>query len=254
MITTQKLRKSFRAVKALNGIDFTARDGEITGLIGPNGAGKTTALRILYTVMRPDHGAAQVDGFDTVKDRWEVQSRIGVLPDNRGLYPRLTAREHVQYFGRLHGMDGSALARRVGELTEALGMADFIDRRAKGFSKGQARKVGLARAMVHEPRNLILDEPTNGLDVGASRAVHDLLRTWRDQGRCVLFCSHIMQEVAAISDRIVVMSRGRIVAQGTADELLRQTGETTLEDMFLAVTGDENPGHESTGGDHMGAG
>ena len=237
MITIQKLRKSFHTVKALDGIDFTARDGEITGLIGPNGAGKTTALRILYTVMRPDQGTARVDGFDTVKDRWEVQRRIGVLPDNRGLYPRLTAREHVQYFGRLHGMDGPALARRLDELTEMLGLADFIDRRAKGFSKGQARKVGLARAMVHEPQNLILDEPTNGLDVGASRAVHDLLREWRDQGHCVLFCSHIMQEVAAISDRIVVMSLGRIVAQGSADELLRQTGETSLEDMFLAVTG-----------------
>ncbi len=236
MITIQKLRKYFRTVKALDGIDFTARDGEITGLIGPNGAGKTTALRILYTVMRPDRGTARVDGFDTVKDRWEVQSRIGVLPDNRGLYPRLTAREHVHYFGRLHGMDGPALARRLDELTEVLGLADFIDRRAKGFSKGQARKVGLARAMVHDPQNLILDEPTNGLDVGASRAVHDLLRECRSQGRCVLFCSHIMQEVAAISDRIVVMSMGRIVAQGTADELLRQTGETTLEDMFLAVT------------------
>ncbi len=242
MITIQKLRKSFRTVKALDGIDFTARDGEITGLIGPNGAGKTTALRILYTVMRPDQGTARVDGFDTVKDRWEVQRRIGVLPDNRGLYPRLTAREHVHYFGRLHGMDGPALARRLDELTEVLDLADFIDRRARGFSKGQARKVALARAMVHEPQNLILDELTNGLDVGASRAVHDLLREWRGQGHCVLFCSHIMQEVAAISDRIVVMSLGRIVAQGTADELLRQTGETTLENMFLAVTGTGGPG------------
>ncbi len=237
MITIQKIRKSFRTVNALDGIDFTARDGEITGLIGPNGAGKTTALRILYTVMRPDQGTARVDGFDTVKDRWEVQRLIGVLPDNRGLYPRLTAREHVHYFGRLHGMDGPALARRLDELTEVLGLADFIDRRARGFSKGQARKVALARALVHEPQNLILDEPTNGLDVGASRNVHDLLREWRARQRCVLFCSHIMQEVAAISDRIVVMSLGRIVAQGTADELLRQTGETSLEDMFLAVTG-----------------
>jgi len=244
MITIQDLGKSFRRVKALDGIDFTARDGEITGLIGPNGAGKTTALRILYTVMRPDQGAARVDGFDTVKDRWEVQRRIGVLPDNRGLYPRLTAREHVQYYGRLHGMDGPALARRMDELTEVLGLGDFIDRRAKGFSKGQARKVGLARALVHEPRNLILDEPTNGLDVGSSRAVHGLLRDWRARGRCVLFCSHIMQEVAAVSDRIVVMSLGRVVARGTADELLRQTGETTLENMFLAVTGNGNgPGN-----------
>ncbi len=236
MINVQGISKTFRTVRALDGIEFTARDGEITGLIGPNGAGKTTALRILYTVMRPDRGCARVDGFDTVQDRQEVQSRIGVLPDSRGLYPRLTAREHVHYYGRLHGMDGPALNRRMEELIEALGLDDFIDRRAKGFSKGQVRKVGLARAMVHEPQNLILDEPTNGLDVASSRAVHRILRDWRGQGRCVLFCSHIMHEVAAISDRIVVLSLGRVAAQGTVDELLRQTGEKDLDNMFLSLT------------------
>ena len=204
MIDVQGLRKTFKTVTALDGIDFEARDGEITGLIGPNGAGKTTALRILYTVMRPDSGQARIDGFDTVTQRQEVQRRIGVLPDTRGMYPRLTD--------------------------------DFANRRAKGFSKGQTRKVCIARALVHEPQNLLLDEPTNGLDVASSRAVHQLIRDWRDQGRCILFCSHIMQEVAAISDRIVVLSLGRVVAQGTVDELLRQTGETDLENMFLAVT------------------
>ncbi len=236
MIDVQGLRKSFKTVTALDGIEFEARDGEITGLIGPNGAGKTTALRILYTVMRPDSGQARIDGFDTVTQRQEVQRRIGVLPDTRGLYPRLTAREHVRYYGRLHGMGGKALENRVDELFALLGVDDFADRRAKGFSKGQMRKVGIARALVHEPQNLLLDEPTNGLDVGSSRAVHQLIRDWRNQGRCVLFCSHIMQEVTAISDRIVVLSLGRVVAQGTVDELLRQTGETDLENMFLAVT------------------
>ena len=236
MIEIQGIRKSFQNVTALDGIGFEARDGEITGLIGPNGAGKTTALRMLYTVMNPDQGFARVDGFDTVEDRFEVQSRIGVLPDTRGLYPRLTAREHVQYYGRLHGMDGAALGRRLEDLVDTLNLTEFIDRRAKGFSKGQARKVGLARALVHEPQNLILDEPTNGLDVASCRAVHGLLGDWKAKGRCVLFCSHIMNEVAAVSDRIIVMSRGRIAAQGTVDELLRRTGETTIENMFLAVT------------------
>ncbi len=236
MIEVQGISKTFRSVRALDRIEFTARDGEITGLIGPNGAGKTTALRILYTVMRPDRGCARVDGFDTVQDRLEVQCRIGVLPDSRGLYPRLTAREHVYYFGRLHGMDGAALNRRMEELIDALDLGDFVDRRAKGFSKGQVRKVSLARAMVHEPQNLLLDEPTNGLDVASTRAVHQLLHDWRAQGRCVLFCSHIMHEVAAISDRIVVLSLGRVAAQGTVDELLRQTGEKDLDNMFLSLT------------------
>lgn len=237
MIHVQGLRKTFQSVTALDGIEFTARDGEVTGLIGPNGAGKTTALRIMYTVMRPDSGFASIDGFDTVKDRQQVQRRIGVLPDSRGLYPRLTAREHVQYFGRLHGMGGSALDRRIDELIRILGITDFADRRAKGFSKGEARKVALARSLVHEPRNLLLDEPTNGLDVGSSHAVHRLIHEWRDQGRCVLFCSHIMQEVMALADRIVVLSLGKVVAEGSPADLLRRTGETDPEKMFLALTG-----------------
>ncbi len=236
MIEVRGLRKTFKTVTALDGIGFKARDGEITGLIGPNGAGKTTALRILYTVMRPDEGTAEVDGFHTVTQRQEVQRRIGVLPDSRGLYPRLTAREHVRYFGRLHGMNGKALESRVEDLISILDIGDYADRRAKGYSKGQNRKVGIARAVVHEPQNLIFDEPTNGLDVSSTRVVHGLLRGWRDQGRCVLFCSHIMQEVAAISDRLVVLSLGKVAAQGTIEELYRQTGETDIESMFLSLT------------------
>jgi sodium transport system ATP-binding protein len=237
MIRAEALHKNFRSVTALDGVAFAAADGQVTGLIGPNGAGKTTALRILYTVMRPDSGVARIDGFDTVTDRRRVQGRIGVLPDARGLYPRLTAREHVRYYGRLHGLGGAELERRIDRLIETLGMDDFADRRAKGFSKGQTRKVALARALVHEPHNLLLDEPTNGLDVASTRAVHDLIRGWRDQGRCVLFCSHIMQEVAAVADRIVVLSRGRIVADGTIDELKSRTGADDLEKVFLALTG-----------------
>jgi sodium transport system ATP-binding protein len=237
MIEADGLIKSFQSVRALDGAGFIARDGEVTGLIGPNGAGKTTALRILYTVMRPDAGAARVDGLDTVADRRKVQERVGVLPDSLGLYPRLTGREHIRYYGRLHGLGGNSLERRIDELIELLDMGEFADRRAKGFSKGQTRKVTLARALVHEPPNLMLDEPTNGLDIPSSRAVHKLSRRIRDQGRCVLFCSHIMQEVAAISERIVVIAKGRVVAAGTQGELLAQTGQSDLEEMFLSVTG-----------------
>ncbi len=239
MIQTENLHKRFGAVTALDGIGFTARDGQVTGLIGPNGAGKTTVLRIIYTVMHPDSGSASVDGLDTVANRRDVQRRIGVLPDTRGLYPRLTAREHVRYFGRLHGMNGTNLERRIGKLIETLGLTEFADRPAKGFSKGQVRKVALARTLVHRPKNLLLDEPTNGLDIASSRVVHGLIREIRDQGRCVLFCSHIMQEVASICDHIVVIARGRVVAEGTTKELLSRTGEDDLEDMFLAVTGGE---------------
>ena len=188
--------------------------------------------------MRPDSGQALVDGLDTATQRGEVQHRIGVLADSRGLYPRLTAREHIRYYGRLHGMGGKELERRIDEVMGALAMTEFADRRAKGFSKGQVRKVALARALVHEPQNLLLDEPTNGLDVASSRALHRMIRDIRDRGRCVLFCSHIMQEVAAISDRIVVIARGRVVGEGRPEDLLRQTGTEDLEEMFLALTGE----------------
>ena len=233
MIRVHGLKKSFPPVMALDGVAFEALDGEVTGLIGPNGAGKTTALRILYTVLRPDSGAARIDGFDTVKDRRDVQRRIGVLPDSRGLYPRLTAREHVRYYGRLHGLGGADLERRIDALIETLGITDFADRRARGFSKGQTRKVAMARALVHEPHNVMFDEPTNGLDIASSRAVRALVREIREQNRCVLFCSHIMSEVEALCDRIVVVAHGRVVADGTPEELRRQSGHADLEEVFL---------------------
>jgi sodium transport system ATP-binding protein len=233
VIVIDELWKSFRSVQAVRGVSFVARDGEITGLIGPNGAGKTTTLRILYTVLKPDRGRALVDGHDSVTDRQAVQRRIGVLPDSRGLYPRLTAREHIRYYGRLHGMAGGALERRIETLIDQLGMQDIADRRAKGFSKGQTLKVALARALVHEPHNVLLDEPTNGLDIASSRAVRDLIRGMRNAGRCVLFSSHIMAEVEALCDRLVVMAEGRVVADGTPSELRRQTGRRDLEEVFL---------------------
>ena len=243
MIQIQGLRKSFKVrgdvIRAVDGVSFEARDGEITGLLGPNGAGKTTTLRMLYTLMTPDEGRLLVDGLDPVVQPGDVRRRLGVLPDARGLYKRLTARENIAYFGRLHGLPEAGIAARTARLAAALGMEDFIDRRTEGFSQGQRTKTAIARALVHDPRNVLLDEPTNGLDVMATRALRKFMLQLRAEGRCVLFSSHIMQEVAALCDRIVVIAKGRVVAQGTADELRAQTGESNLEDAFVKVIGSE---------------
>ncbi|MCQ4164274.1 ABC transporter ATP-binding protein [Tahibacter harae] len=237
MIEVDDLHKAFGAVKAVDGVSFAARDGEITGLLGPNGAGKTTTLRMLYTLMTPDRGAVRVDGLDAASQADAVRRRLGVLPDARGLYKRLTARENIEYFARLHGLDAQTMRSRCETLIQALEMQDIAARRSEGFSQGQRVKTAIARALVHDPRNIILDEPTNGLDVMATRAMRNFLRKLRDEGRCVLFSSHIMQEVAALCDRIVVIAKGRVVAQGTADELRAQTGEANLEDAFVHIIG-----------------
>ncbi|HET6603096.1 MAG TPA: ATP-binding cassette domain-containing protein [Xanthomonadaceae bacterium] len=243
MIEVTDLHKAFKArggaVKAVDGVGFRARDGEITGLLGPNGAGKTTTLRMLYTLMKPDAGSVRVDGFDPQRDAGEVRRRLGVLPDARGVYKRLTARENIAYFGRLHGLDPATIAARTGALVQALEMGDFIDRQAEGYSQGQRTKTAIARALVHDPMNVILDEPTNGLDVMTTRGLRGFLRELRVQGRCVIFSSHIMQEVAALCDRIVVIAKGRVVAQGTAEELRLLTGEENLEDAFVKAIGSE---------------
>src|SRR5579864_5950493 len=236
MIKIRGLAKSFGDLRVVRDVSFVARDGEITGLIGPNGAGKTTMLRLICTVLRPDRGTTLIDGIDSQKDPLGARRRLGVLPDLRALYTRLTAREHLRYFGELHGIDRSELAARIEELVVTLRMEDFIDRRAKGFSRGQQMKVALGRALVHHPHNMMLDEPTNGLDVATSRAVRDLLRQLRGEGRCILLTSHIMQEVTALADRIVVLAAGRIVLDGTPAELRRATGLNDLEEMFMAAT------------------
>ena len=239
MIEVRDLHKSFGKVTAVDGVGFRANDGQITGLLGPNGAGKTTSLRMLYTLLRPDRGQVLVDGVDAAVDPEAVRRKLGVLPDSRGLYKRLTSRENIRYFGRLHGIDDATIASRTQTLVEALDMADIIDRRTEGFSQGQRVKTAIARALVHDPRNVILDEPTNGLDVMATRAMRRFLHQLRDEGRCVLFSSHIMQEVAALCDRIVIIAHGRVVAEGTADELRAQTGESNLEDAFVKAIGTE---------------
>ena len=239
MIEVRNLHKAFGTVKAVDGVSFRANDGQITGLLGPNGAGKTTSLRMLYTLMKPDSGQVLVDGIDANIDPTGVRRRLGVLPDSRGLYKRLSSRENIRYFGRLHGLDDALIAQRTQALATALEMGDIIDRRTEGFSQGQRVKTAIARALVHDPRNVILDEPTNGLDVMATRAMRRFLHQLRDEGRCVLFSSHIMQEVAALCDRIVIIARGQVVAEGTPDELREQTGESNLEDAFVKAIGTE---------------
>jgi sodium transport system ATP-binding protein len=239
MIDVKNLHKRFGPVTAVEDVTFRAEDGVVTGLLGPNGAGKTTTLRMLYTLIRPDKGSARVDGVDVAEDPMRVRQAIGVLPDARGLYPRLTAREHVRYAGELHGLSGAALDRRIGELVDLLDMKDIADRRTEGFSQGERMKVALARALVHGPRNVLLDEPTNGLDVMSTRAVRTLIQRLREQGHCIVFSSHVMQEVAALCDRIVVVARGRVVADGTPDELRTRTGKDSLEEAFVTVIGSD---------------
>ena len=250
MITAEHLRKTFPArgkdktpVIAVDNVGFTAHDGQITGLLGPNGAGKTTTLRMLYTLMTPETGRVLVDGIDVAADPERVRRSLGVLPDARGVYKRLSARENIQYFGQLHGMSAQAIAARTAKLAAALQMDDFLDRRTEGFSQGQRTKTAIARALVHDPKNVILDEPTNGLDVMTTRGLRGFLKDLRGEGRCVIFSSHIMQEVAALCDRIVVIAKGRVAAEGTPDELREATGETNLEDAFVKLIGSEEGLH-----------
>ena len=237
MIRVERLHKQFGQVVAVDDVSFEAPDGAVTGLLGPNGAGKTTTLRMLYGLMRPDAGRILVDDMDAVADPLGAQRRLGVLPDLSGLYPRLTAREHIHYFGELHGLTGSELSAHADRLLERLDMRDIADRRTAGFSHGERTKVAIARALVHDPTNVLLDEPTNGLDVMSTRAVRDIIRRLRAEGRTVIFSSHVMQEVSALCDAIVVLAHGRVVATGTPDALRDHTGHRSLEDAFVALVG-----------------
>jgi sodium transport system ATP-binding protein len=240
VIRAEGLVRSFGAVRAVDGVGFDAKDGRITGLLGPNGAGKSTTLRILYTVLRPEGGSAAIDGVDVVGDPLGARRRIGVLPHGAGVYPQLTARENIAYYGRLHGLDGADLAQRVEALVAELEMGDFAGRRAKGYSQGERLKVALARALVHRPQTIILDEPTNGLDVNAVRMLRELIRELRASGRCVLFSSHVMQEVAALCDEIVIIARGRVVVSGAPADILRATGAPDLEEAFVRAADRED--------------
>ena len=240
MIEVQGLSKSFGKIKAVQNLSFSASNGQITGLLGPNGAGKSTTLRMLYTLLKPDSGLARIDGFDVTQSPIDVQARIGVLSDAQGIYERLTARENIRYFGKLHGLRGQKLEKRMDELLIILDMQSIANRKMEGFSTGEQLKVAIARALVHDPGNVLLDEPTNGLDVKSTRAMRQFIRKLRDDGKCILLTSHIMQEVAALCDQIIIISNGIVAAQGTSDELLHKTGKDNLEDAFIEIIGSED--------------
>ncbi|MBQ0960298.1 ATP-binding cassette domain-containing protein [Ideonella sp. 4Y11] len=248
MIEVQDLRKHFPgpkgspAVRAVDGVSWAAGDARITGLLGPNGAGKTTTLRMLAGLLPPDAGTLHIDGIDVAAQPLQARARLGVLSDARGLYPRLTARENIVYYGRLQGLSDQAAQARASALADQLGLQPLMDRRTDGFSQGERMKTALARALVHDPSHIILDEPTNGLDVVATRALREVLRRLRDeQGKCIVFSSHIMQEVERLCDAVVVMSRGRTVASGSVDDLRTLSGHTDLEDAFVALAYGDAP-------------
>jgi sodium transport system ATP-binding protein len=237
MIETRALVKRFGTVTAVDRVTLRAADGRITGLLGPNGAGKSTTLRMLYTVLTPDGGDAWVDGISILTDPLEARRRMGVLPHGAGLYPNLTARENIEYFGTLHGLTRSVRRARTAELIERLEMHSFADRLAKGFSQGQRVKTALARALVHQPRNVLLDEPTNGLDVMAVRTLRRLLAELRAEGHCILFSSHVMQEVAALCDELIIIAGGTVIAQAAPQELQARAGTASLEEAFVRLAG-----------------
>ena len=239
MIEVEVLAKRFGPVEAVREVSFSAADGRITGLLGPNGAGKSTTLRMLYTVLRPDAGSARIDGTDVVADPLAARRSIGLLPHSAGIYRQLTARENIRFYGELHGLAPALLRRRIDELVGRLDMTEFADRRADGFSQGQRIKVALARALVHSPRNVLLDEPTNGLDVMATRALRELIRGLRAEGHCVLFSSHVMQEVAALCDDVVIIDHGRVAASGSPAALQARFGGSSLEETFVRVLGEQ---------------
>jgi sodium transport system ATP-binding protein len=252
MIEVRGLRKTFtrgrgakaQVVHAVAGVNFSAADGRITGLLGPNGAGKTTTLRIAAGLMDPDAGHVQVDGIEVAQNPQRALARMGVLSDARGLYPRLTARENILYFGRLHGMDAAAANTRAEALAQTLDMTSLLDRRTEGFSQGERMKTALARALVHDPPNIVLDEPTNGLDVLATRALREALRRLRDEhGKCIVFSTHIMQEVQRLCDEVVVVAAGRTVAHGSVAALCAQAGEADFEDAFVKLAFDAQATH-----------
>jgi sodium transport system ATP-binding protein len=235
MITVDAVHKEFDSFVAVDDVSFVAHDGAITAVLGPNGAGKTTTLRMVTALVPPDRGRVVIDGLDVAHDVVAVRRRIGALPHAHGLYPRLTSREHVRYFARLHGIDDVTSSSRADALFEILEMRDIADRRTEGFSQGQKLKVALARALVHDPQNLVLDEPTAGLDVTGIRAMRTFLQGQKAAGRCVVFSTHVMQEVVALADHIVIVAGGRVMAAGTIEALRALAGHDDLEEVFARL-------------------
>jgi len=239
MIDIKRLTKRFKKLVAVDTVSFTCHDGEVFGLLGPNGAGKTTLLRLLATTLEPTAGTALVDGMDVRRESGRVRARIGLLVETAGLYARFTPREHLRFYGRLHHLDGVQLERRVNAVLEMLEMADFADRRAEGFSVGMCRRVILGEALVHDPPNVILDEPTAGLDVMSTRSVRALITRFRDEGRCVLISTHLMDEAQRLCDRVAIIHRGCLQAVDTPAALIAQTNAVNLEEAFVRIVGEE---------------
>lgn len=244
MIEVNDLHKSFlrtkkQQVKALNGLSFTAKDGEITGILGPNGAGKTTCLRTLYGLLKADSGSAVVDGIQVSKSPIEARAKLGIFPDKFGLYERLTAYEQIDYFASIHGLEGQTKHEAIEAIIKDLEMEELAHRKTQGFSQGQRMKVTLAQALVHKPQNFVLDEPTRGLDVMSTRVLRNFLAKYREKGHCILFSSHVMQEVAALCDRVIIVANGRLAAEGTPAELCDLAGEPLLEDAFVKLIGSD---------------
>jgi len=239
MLNVQSLTKHFGKLRALDNMSFSALDGEITGILGPNGAGKTTALRILYGLLKTESGQAYVDDIDVAAHPIEARKRLGVFPDKFGLYERLTAFEQINYFAGLHGLHGAEGKAATHNIITQLTLDDIAQRKTQGFSQGQRMKVTLAQALVHRPQNLVLDEPTRGLDVMSTRILREQLKNLRDAGHCILFSSHVMQEVAALCDKVIIVAQGKVIATGTPLQLCEQTGETQLEEAFVKLIGSD---------------
>jgi sodium transport system ATP-binding protein len=237
MISVNNLSKKIGTVQALEQLSFSAENGQITGLLGPNGAGKTTCLRTLFGLLKPDEGFCEIEGIDVAKNPIAAKQQLGLFPDPFGLYERLSPREYISYFAELSGMNRPQAKAATSKVIAQLKLEDIADRRCKGFSQGQKMKTALAQAIVHQPKNIILDEPTRGLDVMSTRLLRDILVELKNQGHCVLFSSHVMQEVAALCDKVIVMAQGKVVAVGSPDELCQQTGKDSLEDAFIALIG-----------------
>lgn len=237
MISVKNLSKSFGDVVAVDNVSLQARDGMITGLLGPNGAGKTTILRTIYGLQQPDQGEVLIDNINVSENLIPAVEKMGIFPDSVGLYDRLTTREHLQFYGEMHGLQGAKLDAAIEKMQSYFQLNELMDRRCKGFSHGQQMKVALSRALIHSPQNLILDEPTNGLDVMSIRTLRKLLFSLRADGVCILFSSHVMQEVSALCDHIFIMAEGKVVAEGSRDRLCEISGEDNLEDAFVKLIG-----------------
>ncbi|MBU2886469.1 ATP-binding cassette domain-containing protein [Gilvimarinus agarilyticus] len=240
MIEIEQVSKSFGRVQALNNVSMTIGDGEIVGLLGLNGAGKTTLMRMIYGLIAPSSGHIRVDGVDATMEAEKVRQKLGVLPDGAGLYKRLTARENIAYFARLQGMSENDIRQSSDRLIEILRMENIADRYSDGFSLGERMKTALARAIIHHPQHVLLDEPTNGLDVITTRAVRALLRQLKSEGRSVLFSSHLMYEVENLCDRVLIIAGGQLVAGGRIEDVLQAAGCSSLEDAFVTLSQGES--------------